>query len=134
MYTSQALAAVVEDIDNDLTGLYSGLSQTQGSDGGGLAVADIITARTTLSDAKAPKKDRFFVAGTEAYALLLAHAEFTSTEKYGSSTPVMEGELGRIYGFRVFESQRIVTATGDHNLAFQRQAFGIDFLPLPPKK
>ena len=130
-YGRSAMAAIIDALDADLAGLYAGLSQTQGSNGNGLAAADMRTARKTLSDAKAPKSDRFFVAGTEAYNLLLAQSEFTDVSKYGASTPIMEGELGRIYGFRVFENQNIVSATGDHNLAFHRNAFGLAVRPLP---
>lgn len=130
-YGKSAMSAIVDAVDADIAGLYAGLSQTQGSDGNGLVAADMRTARKTLSAAKAPQSDRYFVAGTEAYALLLADSTFTSVEKYGSSVPVMEGELGKIYGFRVFENQNIVTSTGDHNLAFHKHAFGLAVRPLP---
>lgn len=130
-YGKSAMAAIVDALDTDLAGLYAGLSQTQGSDGAGLAAADMRTARKTLSVAKAPMSDRFFVCGPEAYALLLADSNFTDVSKYGSSAPVMEGELGKIYGFRVFENQNIVTSTGDHNLAFHKHAFGLAIRPLP---
>lgn len=130
-YGKSAMAAIVDAVDADIAGLYSGLSQTQGADGTAIDAAGMRTARKTLSDAKAPQSDRYFVAGTEAYTQLLGEAEFTSVEKYGASTPVMEGELGKIYGFRVFENQNIVTATGDHNLAFHKHAFGLAVRPLP---
>lgn len=130
-YGKSAMAAIVDALDADLAGLYSGLSQTQGANGTALDAAAIRTARKTLSDAKAPTTDRYLVCGTEAYTQLLALSEFTSAEKYGSSTPVMEGELGKIYGFKVFENQNIVTATGDHNLAFHKNAFGLAVRPLP---
>lgn len=130
LYLGSAVTSMAETIDASLTGLYSGVSTTV--DGtGGVNAAIMRSVRKALSDAKNPNADRYFVAGTEAYSALLGVAEFTSAEKYGSSIPVMEGELGRIYGMKVFESQSIVNATNDQNLAFHKSAFGLAVRPLP---
>lgn len=132
-YLSSALSAITETVDASITGLYTGLSQTVPGTANDtvLTKALLIAGRKQLVDGKAPRDDRYIVAGSEAYSQLLAIDSFTSTEKYGSSTPIMEGELGRILGFRVFESQSIVTATADQNLMFHKRAFGIAVRPLP---
>lgn len=130
-YVKSAVSSLADTVDASLTGLYSGLSQSEGTDGSALTPARMITARKTLSAAGAPTADRFFVAGTEAYEDLLGLAAFTDVSQYGSAEPVQSGELGKIYGFKVFEDANIVTATGDHNLAFQRNAFGLCVRPLP---
>lgn len=130
-YLDSALTAIVENVDAALTGLYSGVSTTIDAHTAAVTAANIRTARQTLSVAKAPNSDRVIVASPELYTGLLALSEFTSAEKYGSSTPVQEGELGKIYGFKVFESQSIVTATNNQNLAFHKRAFGIAVRPLP---
>lgn len=133
MYLDSALSAVAEKVDADIAGLYSGLSQTVPgtANGTALTAALIVAGRKQLSAAKAPKADRSMVLGPEAYSQLLTLPEFVSVERYGVSTPIQEGELGRIYGFKVFESQSIVTATADQNLMFHKRAFGIAFRPLP---
>lgn len=132
MYLDSALSAIAEKVDADLCGLYTGLSQTvPGSANATLLTSGIIVAgRKQLSDAKAPLADRSMVVGTEAYSQLLTLPEFTSSERYGASAPIQDGELGKIYGFKVFESQSIVTATADQNLMFHKRAFGIAFRPL----
>lgn len=133
MYIDSAMSAACEKVDADIAGLYSGLSQTVTGSANGTALTNaiLIAGRKQLSDAKAPKEDRSMVVGTEAYAQLLGLDSFVSAEKYGSSTPVMEGELGKIFGFKVFESQSIVTATADQNLMFHKRAFGLAVRPLP---
>lgn len=132
MYLDSALSAVAEKVDADITGLYSGLSQTVPGTANAtpLTAALIVAGRKQISDAKAPLADRSMVVGTEAYSQLLTLAEFTSVERYGSSSAIVDGELGKIYGFKVFESQSIVTATADQNLMFHKRAFGIAFRPL----
>lgn len=134
MYLESGLTAITEAVDGSLTGLYTGLSQSQGAQGTAVDAAAIRTARQTLSTNKAPLADRYIVAGPEMYAQLLGIDAFTSVEKYGSSTPIMEGELGKIYGFKVFESQSIVTATADQNLVFNKRAFGLAVRPLPQEE
>lgn len=132
MYMQAAVDAIAEKVDGDIAGLYVGLSQTvPGSANATLLTNTILVAgRKQLSDAKAPNTDRAMVVGTEAYSQLLTLDSFISAEKYGSNAPIMEGELGKILGFKVFESQSIVTATADQNLMFHKRAFGLAVRPL----
>lgn len=132
-YLDSAMSAMCEKVDADICGLYAGLSQTVAGSANGTAITNaiLVAGRKQLSDAKAPKADRSLVVGTEAYAQLIALDSFISAEKYGSNAPIMEGELGKIYGFKVFESQSIVTAVADQNLMFHKRAFGLAVRPLP---
>lgn len=132
MYMQAAVDAIAEKVDSDIAGLYAGLSQTVPGSANGTALTStiLIAGRKQLSDAKAPNTDRYLVAGTEAYSQLLTLPEFVSAERYGSSSAIMDGELGKVYGFKVFESQSIVTATADQNLMFHKRAFGMAVRPL----
>lgn len=72
---------------------------------------DILEARKLLNIQNAPMSDRFLAVspGQEKNMLLLNN--FIEADKYGAREPIVNGELGRVYGFRVVVSNEI-TDTG----------------------
>lgn len=65
---------------------------------------DILEARRLLNVQNAPMQDRILLVSPGSEKSILNIADFINAEKYGSSQPIMNGELGRIYGFKVLMS------------------------------
>lgn len=131
-YVDTAVAVLGEQIDGDLTALYSGLSQSINATAG-LGEDDFREARRLLNAAKASLSDRFCVLHEDAEYEMLGLEKVTNrdyAESLGSRAA--SAMVGRFMGFDVFLDQK-VTATGGEakNLAFQRDAFVLATRPLP---
>lgn len=130
-YGYQIGYAISEQIDTDLTGLYSGLSQTTGTGHTSLTEANIVRAIEYLDTANAPQKDRSFVVHPSAMNALRQIARFTEYQTTGmSSAPMVGGNnglVGDVFGVRVYMSTNIQRVSGtpgiDHNLMFHKDAF-----------
>ena len=75
-----------------------------------LAVADIVNARKLLNIQNVPMADRYMLISPAQEAALLQISDFVHADKYGSAEGVMNGELGRIYGFRVLMHSTLADA------------------------
>jgi N4-gp56 family major capsid protein len=131
-YAMSAGQALGKAVDSDLTGLWSGLSQTVGV-GAQLGRDDILDAVEKLDDANAPSTDRFLVIHQSQKKELLKIDEFVRADIRGDgSRALATGEFGELYGLRVFVSSQIALSGGQHkNLAFHKSAFllGIQSAP-----
>jgi N4-gp56 family major capsid protein len=58
-----------------------------------------------------PTEGRFLVISPEFHGLLLQDNRFIDVSRYGSSEPILRGEVGRVLGFRVIVSNRVPTGT-----------------------
>jgi N4-gp56 family major capsid protein len=67
----------------------------------------ILAARKLLNDQNVPMSDRFMAISTDQEAQLLDIDQFVSAEKYGDQTPLLNGELGRLFGFRIIMSTTV---------------------------
>ena len=67
----------------------------------------ILAARKLLNDQNVPMTDRFMAISTDQEAQLLDIDQFVSAEKYGDQTPLLNGELGRLFGFRIMMSTTV---------------------------
>lgn len=139
-YMERAGQALAYKLETDLMALYSGFSQTvdcysTGSTYGDLTAAYILQARKKLNDAHAPMTDRYLIVSTQQESKLLDLDRFVDVSKYGSNRPIMDGELGMIYGFRCLVSPYIVATGGEEmNLAVHKDAahFGIQDISMDP--
>lgn len=134
-YIADAITALAEKVEATCIAKYGSLTAgTVNSGGGTFAKEDFQTARGNLSSNRAPMSNRFAYLDPDAVNDVLNIAEFTSAEKYGSSTPVQEGELGKVYGFKVFESLFIPSAGSpsvQKNLYMHKDALILAMRPLP---
>jgi hypothetical protein len=64
----------------------------------------ILQARTLLNLQNVPDEDRFMLIGPNQEAELLDIDQFVSAEKYGSRDALLNGEIGRLFGFTVVMS------------------------------
>ncbi|MFF8942838.1 P22 phage major capsid protein family protein [Streptomyces sp. NPDC014864] len=71
----------------------------------------VLALKLKLDKAKAPTADRFCVVSPEFYALILQDQRFIDAARYGDSTPIKNGEVGRILGFNVMVSLTLPQGT-----------------------
>lgn len=86
---------------------------------GTITIAKILEARKLLNREDVPMDDRFMAISPEQEAELLALANFVNADQYGSSVVLVNGELGRVLGFRVIMS---TTVEDDVSLYWHRSA------------
>jgi hypothetical protein len=77
--------------------VFTGLSSTFDSD-------DVIDIRTAVSAADMPLENRSLILDDAYVGALLKDAAIKSSDRFGSTTPIRDGSVGRIAGFDVFES------------------------------
>lgn len=87
---------------------------------------DIRTARKLLNEANVPMSDRFLLISPGFEEQMLGVAGFIETDKYGSSEPILTGEIGRVFGFRVMmsTSSQAELATDNGFVAYHRSCIG----------
>lgn len=81
--------------------------------GGVLSDQDCRNARELLNLQNVDMDDRYLLIGPAAEKELLGVAGFVEADKYGSADAVQNGELGRLYGFRVLMSTSSSLTSGD---------------------
>lgn len=134
-YTTDAMVVMAEQIDSDLTALYSGFTQTIDATAG-LAEDDFREGRRQLNSAKAPLTNRNAVLHEDAEFELLGVEKFTNRdymELQGAPQGLLNAYTGRFMGFNVFMDQKIaVAAVQAKNMFFQRNALVLATRSLPP--
>ncbi len=66
--------------------------------------AAILAARKLLDDQNVPEDERFMVINPAQEKQLLAVANFIQAERYGSAGALTNGEIGRVFGFRIIKT------------------------------
>ena len=117
VYVQRMATAMVEAIEGSIAGvLVKAANDLQLSGTGAVAndsitKADILSARKLLDDKKVPQMDRFLVVPPAQEKAMLMIDDFVDASKYGDNTAIMNGELGRIFGFRVIKSTSLASDT-----------------------
>ena len=133
LYGAKAGQALMDKVETDLTGLYSGLTQTVGTGHTALTEALFVRAIQYLDDAKAPQTERYFVGKPAAMNNLRQIARFTESDKVGGGqSPITGGQRGfvtNIFGVDIYITTNITQVAGTpgiiHNLLFHRSAFAL---------
>lgn len=132
-YTEKAGYAIAEKMDSTLaTTMTSNFTQTVGAFGTPLADSAILTAIQYLDDAKAPSDNRYFVVTTQGKRELLSidkYIRYDAIGVGGDANSIKNGQIGEIYGVKVFMSQNLVFVAGTPNqnnhLMFHTEAAAI---------
>ena len=66
-----------------------------------LELGDILNARKLLVDQHLDPRECYMGVGSDQERNLLSISDFIDASKYGSNEPIMNGEIGKIYGMRV---------------------------------
>jgi len=145
-YTGSAAYAIAKQIDTDIIGLGSGLSQakiggdgvtawaptanTNTGNGTDLTDAGIRSAIELLDNADVPPDDRALIIHPSQKNVLLGINRFTEQAFYGEASPIHTGEFGEIYGVKVYVTTQVpqVAATDTttmyrRNLLIHKNAF-----------
>ena len=72
-----------------------------------LGQADILEARRLLNVQNLPQEDRFFAINPTQEKEILSIDTFVEADKYGAREPLLNGELGRLFGFRIIMSNLV---------------------------
>lgn len=108
--TSSMVTAIEASIASVLVKATNAI-QLSGTSNLAATKADILEAKRILTAANVPLEDRFLAVPPGQEKALLAISDFVSASDYGSSMPIQNGELGRIYGFRVIVSNSFASDT-----------------------
>lgn len=90
--------------------------------GTALTLDGITTARMLLNKQNVPADERWFVIPPDQEKELLDLDQFRNADKYGSREALLDGEIGRIYGFRVMVHNRLAA---NECLAYHKSAVGL---------
>ena len=143
-YTADAGYALAKQVDTDLIQLGRGVQGGNGTvaydkaviggDGSTLytgtnesAITDAGIRRIiqTLDDADVPMDGRVLVLPPVARNVMLGLARFTEQAFVGDGSSIRNGEIGNVYGVKVYVSTNCETATGDARIGmmFHKDAF-----------
>lgn len=130
-YSNKVGYGLSKQIDTDLLGLYTGFSQSVGTDGTDVTAANFLSAIQYLDLADAPETDRaaVFTAGQKkAFLNVDQFVRYDATGIGGQQNPIIRGQFGELYGVRVFFTTNVTTTgspAGDHNLVFHKEAMAL---------
>ena len=113
-YIRRMAAGMVRAIESSVAGvLVKAANEIQLSGTSNLLItkADILGARKLLDDANCPSNDRFLACPPEQEKAMLLIDSFVDASQYGSNRPVMNGELGEIFGMKVIKSTSFASDT-----------------------
>lgn len=111
MQASEAIKAIASDVNIHLLNLgrkFYGMVGTPGVTPFA-TVKDATGARKTLNRQKAPMGDRRIVVDPDAEAEALGLSGFADVSKSGDARPIIEGTIGRKYGFDWAMDQEVPT-------------------------
>lgn len=131
-YTQAAAYAIAAKIDNGIATVMTNSFTAYGAFGTALNDQLILFVNRYLDDAKAPQTDRSFVVTPQGKQEMLAidkYIRYDAIGVGGQQNSILNGQIGEIYGVKVFMSQNLVqlTTTPNQNshLFFHKDAFAV---------
>lgn len=131
-YTQAAAYAISEKIDRFIAASMNTSFTAYGSYGTVLADSLILIGNRYLDDALAPSTDRSLVVTAQGKQEMLnidKYIRYDAIGVGGSQNSIMNGQIGEIYGIKVFMSQNLVQLASNpnqnNNLLFHKDAFAI---------
>ena len=112
MFNSSSNATGVDANDNDYLLLFDGLRKSAAksvSVSGTFALSHLRSAINELGVYADNRDDLALIVPRNLEVQLLGMTELQTVDKYGAGATILSGELGRIYGIRVFATGTIAT-------------------------
>jgi N4-gp56 family major capsid protein len=88
---------------------------------GKIEIADIAKARMLLNRAHVSEQDRYLLISPEQESKMLSIPNFIRADQYGAREALLDGEIGRVMGFRVMAHTGLLATEA---IAYQKQAVG----------
>lgn len=117
-YTQAAAYAIAAKIDNSIAVLMTAAFTAYGAFGTALNDNLILFVNRYLDDAKAPQTDRSFVVTPQGKQEMLAidkYIRYDAIGVGGDQNSIRNGQIGEIYGVRVYASQNLTQVTSSPN-------------------
>lgn len=131
-YTQAAAYAIAAKVDNIIATLMTNSFTAYGAFGTALNDQLILFVNRYLDDAKAPGTDRSLVVTPQGKQEMLAidkYIRYDAIGVGGDQNSILNGQIGEIYGVKVFMSQNLVQVTSSPNqnnhLFFHKEAAGV---------
>lgn len=131
-YTQAAAYAIARRVDGTIASVLTAGFPSFGAYGTPLNDNLILTVNRYLDDAKAPQSDRSLVVTPKGKAEMLAidkYIRYDAIGVGGSQNSIKNGQIGEIYGVRVYMSQNLVevatTPQESNHLFFHKEAAAI---------
>lgn len=131
-YTEASSYAIAEKIDYFVASTMTSAFTGYGAYGTVLADSLILVVNRYLDDNKAPATDRSLVVTPQGKQEMLnidKYIRYDAIGVGGSQNSIMNGQIGEIYGVKVFMSQNLVqvssTPNQNNHLFFHKDAFAI---------
>ena len=86
-----------------------------------IQLTDIAAARERLNEQNVPMSDRFIAIPPKQERFILAIEEIIHLEKYGTTDAIQNGEIGKIFGFKILLTTS-ANLNDDSFLAYHRSA------------
>lgn len=136
-YAEDGAIALAEAVENSLLALHASINNTDTWNRSSAATIDatLLRMRKFFTDQKVPVLEpKFFTCDSTIYNDLLGQQKYTDASWRGANNAVNEGNMLRVYGFAIEESQ-LINVTGSpvayHNIAFTRNGLILASRPLP---
>ena len=108
-----AAYTVAGEYEDAIIALFDNFTQTVGTSAADLADSNILRAIQYLNAADAPRENRaFFLSNKQIWSDLMLIDKFTVVNQSPTADPLNKGFQGYLYGFPVYESNRIGTTDG----------------------
>jgi hypothetical protein len=90
--------------------------------------ADIVKALELLDNQEFPTADRYLAVNPAEYATMLNIDGFVDASKFGSNAPVMNGQIGEVFGVKVLKT---TVVTAGRPLVYHKESSAIGFQLTP---
>lgn len=132
-YTEKAGYGIALSIEQNLLGLYSGLTtNVVGDNLSDISDIRILRAIQKLDEARVPFEDRHFVMSPSQKVAMLSIDKFVRADAVPfmkGDSPIVTGQFGDVYGVKTYVSPEVILLAGERkNLMFHREAFGLAML------
>lgn len=117
-YTQAAAYAISAKVDNIIATLMTNAFTAYGAFGTALDDSLILFVNRYLDDAKAPQTNRSFVVtpqGKQEMLKIDKYIRYDAIGVGGDQNSILNGQIGEIYGVKVFMSQNLVQVTSSPN-------------------
>jgi len=114
-------AKIKAEFDNASTSAPDHVIQYNDATNEDIELVDVLAMRKLLIDQNIDPRQCFLGLGSAQEKNMLAIADFIDASKYGSNEPILNGEIGKVYGMRVIVSN---VFSGTDSYAWHPSAVG----------